>query len=133
MIRLSLTEFKKLFGKNPGPDKRPKYGNKKCSWGGKNFDSIHERDRYIALFNMRACGEISNLRTQVRFQLTPPQYENGKLVEQPCYYVADFVYCDRYGKTVVEDAKSEITRKNQTYIIKRKLMLERYGIRIVEV
>lgn len=133
MIRLSLKEFRKMFGKNPEEEKKLKYGNKKCSWGGKDFDSIHERDRYIALFNMRACGEIFNLRTQVRFQLTPPQYENGKLVERPCIYIADFVYTDKYGKTVVEDAKSEITRKNPAYIIKRKLMLEKYGIRIKEV
>ena len=37
------------------------------------------------------------------------------------------------GKIVVEDVKSPRTRKNPEYIIKRKLMLERYGITIREV
>ena len=48
-------------------------------------------------------------------------------------YTADFRYTDKEGKVVVEDVKSPRTRKNPEYIIKRKLMLERYGITIREV
>ena len=134
MLRLSIAEFKKMFGKNPGveEEKKPKYGNQKCTWKGKTFDSIHERDRYIVLYNMQRCGRITNLRTQVRFMLTPAQYKDGKLVEHSCSYIADFVYF-KDGKRVVEDAKSEATRKNPAYIIKRKLMLQKYGIKIEEV
>lgn len=51
-----------------------------------------------------------------------------KLVERACEYVADFVYIEN-GKTVVEDAKGV---KTPEYRIKRKLMLERYGIKIKE-
>ena len=43
-------------------------------------------------------------------------------------YVADFVYEDN-GDTVVEDTKGMRTKE---YVIKRKLMLYRYGIRIKE-
>lgn len=39
-------------------------------------------------------------------------------------YIADFVYT-RGGKTIVEDAKGF---KTKDYIIKKKLMLERFGI-----
>lgn len=53
----------------------------------------------------------------------------GKLLENECSYVADFVY-EENETTIVEDTKGFRT---DAYIIKRKLMLERYGIQIREV
>lgn len=53
----------------------------------------------------------------------------GEVLEKECAYIADFVYT-KGDETVVEDAKGVRTKE---YIIKRKLMLERYGIRIKEV
>jgi len=51
------------------------------------------------------------------------------VVERACFYIADFVYSqDR--KVIVEDTKGF---KTKDYIIKRKLMLHKYGIRIKEV
>lgn len=38
-------------------------------------------------------------------------------------YVADFVYEDKDGRTVVEDAKG---MRNQTYLLKRKMFLYKY-------
>ena len=59
-----------------------------------------------------------------------------RVAEQKCCYVADFVYekrmLDGTWQTVVEDTKSEVTR-TADYIIKRKLMLFRHGIRIQEI
>lgn len=49
------------------------------------------------------------------------------LAERRIIYTADFVYSED-GKTIVEDVKSEITRKERDYIIVRKLM--RYLLRI---
>ena len=49
------------------------------------------------------------------------------------YIVRARAYTDKEGKIIVEDVKSPRTRKNPEYIIKRKLMLERYGITIKEV
>lgn len=77
---------------------------------------------------MELAGEISDLRLQVKYVLIPTQrapsfevYKRGpnKGRRKP-------------GKVleVVEDAKGVRTKE---YIIKRKLMLERYGIRIKEV
>jgi hypothetical protein len=44
------------------------------------------------------------------------------------------VYQDAHtGKIVVEDVKSEATKKKESYIIKRKLMLSVYGIKISEI
>ena len=45
-------------------------------------------------------------------------------------YIADFGYSDKNGNEVVEDVKWVRT---QAYVIKRKLMLWRHGIRIREV
>ena len=53
-------------------------------------------------------------------------YTAQAIVEQG----ADFVYTDADGRTVVEDVKGFRTKE---YLIRRKLMLFRYGIRIQEV
>lgn len=121
----------------------PKYGNKKCTWGGEVFDSKKERDRWITLCGFAKMGKISNLERQVHYVLIPTMREPetvgkrggvkvGKVIERSCEYVADFSYKDEDGKTVVEDVKSRATRTPQ-YVIKRKLMLWRYGIIVKEV
>ena len=61
---------------------------------------------------------------------TVPVYKEV-VIEQKAVYTADFVYV-RDGKTVVEDVKSEITRKEADYVLRRKLMLHVHGIRILE-
>lgn len=108
---------------------RPKYNNHKTVIDGIAFDSLKEANRYIDLVEMERNGEISDLMRQVKFELIPSQFVDGKCVERKCVYVADFVYVQD-GKTVVEDTKGF---KTKDYIIKRKLMLEKYGIRIKEV
>ena len=50
-------------------------------------------------------------------------------MERPVTYIADFVYTDADGQTIVEDTKGFRT---DAYIIKRKLLLLMYGIRIKE-
>jgi len=76
---------------------------------------------------------ITDLQRQVEYLLIPSQYRNvnGKrvCVERPCKYKADFVYKEK-GQLVVEDVKGFRTPE---YVIKRKLMLERYDIVIKEV
>jgi len=95
------------------------------------FDSKKEERRYYILKQMQDRGEITDLMTQVKFQLIPSQYIDGKCVERPCSYIADFTY-RKDGEFIAEDVKG-YTRKNPEYIIKRKLMLEKYGIKINEV
>lgn len=99
-----------------------------------------EARRKAELEIMERFGQISNLRFQVPFELIPVQREPstvgprggvrpGKVIERNCLYVADFVY-DKDGQTIVEDTKGFRTKD---YVIKRKLLLWRYGIRIKEV
>ena len=53
-------------------------------------------------------------------------------IEHNAIYTADFVYIDSTGAEIVEDVKSEITRKEADYVLRRKLMLHVHGIRILE-
>lgn len=122
-----------------------KYGNKKYTVDGITFDSIREAHRYQELKLMQKAGIIQNLRLQVKFILIPTQREEstefikkgrnkgkpklGKVLENECSYIADFVYLEN-GILIVEDAKGMRTKD---YIIKRKLMLKVHGIRIKEV
>lgn len=108
-----------------------KYNNKKITVDGQIFDSKKEASRYEELRILEKAGEIKDLRTQVKFKLIPAQRDEatGKVIERECSYKADFVY-EEDGKTVVEDVKGFRTKE---YIIKRKLMLYQYGIRIREV
>lgn len=108
-----------------------KYNNKKITVAGQIFDSKKEASRYEELRLMEKAGEIKDLRTQVKFKLIPAQRDEatGKVIERECSYKADFVY-EEDGKTVVEDVKGFRTKE---YVIKRKLMLYQFGIRIREV
>lgn len=120
--------------------KSSKYGAKKVEYNGMVFDSKRECRRYQELEILQIIGEISELRTQVKFVLIPAQREpdkvgkrggiiKGNLIEREVSYIADFVYVEN-DKTVVEDAKGMRTPE---YILKRKMMLYFYGIRIKEV
>lgn len=116
---------------------RSKYGNKRVG----SHASKKEHYRAAELKLMQRAGLISDLREQVKYELIPAQYgECGKdlkgkttrvLLERSLKYIADFVYTDKAtGQTVVEDTKGVRTKE---YIIKRKLMLYLYDIRIKEI
>lgn len=127
-----------LFGQSAKPQK---YHAEKLTVDGATFDSGKEYSRWCELCLLARAGEISGLRRQVPYNLIPPQREPdtvgarggvkpGKLIERGVDYIADFVYRDKAGNTVVEDAKGVRTKE---YIIKRKLMLWVNGIRVREV
>ena len=119
-----------------------KYKNVKVKTSeGLEFDSRKEYKRYCELKVMETAGLIKDLQRQVKYTLLPTQREpdtigkrggihKGKLIEQECYYVADFVYSLPNGEIVVEDTKGMRTKD---YVIKRKLMLWIHKIRIREI
>lgn len=114
-----------------------KYNNTKVTVDGMRFDSKKEARRYQELKLMEKAGEIMDLRTQVKFVLIPSQRINGKVVEREVDYIADFTYFDvNGGEFVVEDVKgyrNSSTAGYGLFVIKRKLMLYKHGIRIREV
>lgn len=129
-----------------------KFGAKKVKdpFTGELFDSKAEHRRWCELRLLERAGKISGLKRQVTFELIPTQREEstevykagpqkglpkpGAVIEQAVKYVADFVYCDANGNTVIEDAKGcEKGAAYDLFVIKRKLMLMVHGIRVKEV
>lgn len=90
----------------------------------RGFASRKEADRALQLGILQKLGEISGLETQVKFELIPKQ---GKL--RAVHYICDFRYRDRAGNVITEDVKGQRTRE---YILKKKLLLFRHGIEILE-
>lgn len=119
----------KFPSEDGSPSKRSKYGAKKVTVNGIQFDSKREARRYLDLSAMEMAGQIQDLQLQVKYELIPNQMIDGKVAERAVSYVADFVY-KRNGETVVEDSKGHRTKD---YILKRKMMLYFHGIRITEV
>ena len=119
-----------------GIPKGNKYHAKKVEIDGMTFDSQKEACRWSELKILQEAGVISGLRTQVEYELLPVQKdENGKVIEHAAKYVADFVYCDALtGCWVVEDVNGY--KKGAVYnifVLKRKMMLHKYGIRVKEI
>lgn len=115
-----------------------KYHNEQTVVRGISFDSKKEANRYVELMRMVKTGRIRKLKLQQDFTLqegyTTPDGERVR----PIKYRADFTYermaMDGNGTThwvfEVEDVKGVRTEK---YKLKKKMMLERFGITIKEV
>lgn len=107
-----------------------KYRNKPTNRDGNHFDSKKEAERFMELSLMERAGIIRDLKRQVEFELIPKQHRSDGKTERKVVYRADFTYWK--GKQyIVEDVKSPAT-KTKEYVIKRKLLLYRYGYSIFE-
>lgn len=115
-----------------------KYHNQKTVVNGISFDSRKEAERYAVLRLMLRAGRIRDLRLQPEFTLveayTTPEGEKVKAMK----YRADFSYerptapdanGNVYWLREVEDVKGVKTKE---YLLKRKLMLDKYGISVKE-
>ena len=105
------------------------------------FDSQKEARRFDELSALERAGKIRDLRMQVDFTLQEAYTDGEGRRVRAIRYRADFTYV-RVKETigeytfrdqlVVEDVKSRATRTKE-YIMKRKLMKERFNIDIQEV
>lgn len=116
-----------------------KYLNRKVVNKDGVFDSRKEYKRWCELKLLEQAGQIKDLQRQVYIELIPAVREpdkvgkrggriRGKVIERKVNYIADFVYIEN-GQKIVEDVKGVRTKD---YILKRKILLWRYGIRIKE-
>ena len=105
-----------------------KYHNKKTTINGILFDSKREGNYYTKLKLMQNAGLIWNLELQKKYILQASFTFNGKKIREISYY-ADFVYEDKDGLHVV-DTKGYRT---DTYKLKKKLFIKKYGIDIEEI
>lgn len=105
-----------------------KYNNKIVFHDGIKFDSIREFNYYTKLKLMQNVGLIWNLELQKKYILQASFTFNGKKIREISYY-ADFVYEDKDGLHVI-DTKGYRT---DTYKLKKKLFIKKYGIDIEEI
>lgn len=102
-------------------------GNKFNANLDKRRRSAKERARAAELKLLQRAGKISGLSEQVIFELIPRQ--DG---ERAATYIADFTYW-KNGQFVVEDVKGYKGGSSYAlFVLKRKLMLYRYGIKVKE-
>lgn len=109
-----------------------KYHNREVTSVVGHFDSQKEYNRYRELDLLQRAGKIKNLKRQIRYSILPAQKRADGRRERGIEYIADFVYEEATPdgwQTVVEDVKGKITA---AYVMKRKMMLWRYGISIRE-
>ena len=99
--------------------KRSKYGNRKVTIDGVQFDSVAESKFYSVLKLREKAGEVYEVELQKPYALTV----NGQLV---CTYKCDFAFYDALVKrNRVVDVKGVQTKD---FIIKKKLMRAVHGI-----
>lgn len=121
--------------------KRPKYGNKKVEYKGQLFDSKREMQRYVVLKEAEEKGLISDLRTQVTFELIPAITEEyvehlktkdkikTRVLQRAVTYKADFVYI-KDGEEIIEDVKISKALIPKEFALKEKIFFWKYGKRI---
>ena len=124
--------------------KRSKYGNRKVTIEGINFDSEREAKRYLILKEYQNKGDISDLKLQVVYELIPAIKELKTVVlktktiqkevtiQQAITYRCDFTYV-KDEKLIVEDVKISPKMLPPEYKLKKKLLRYVHGIDIREV
>lgn len=119
-MSITVAEYRKICRKPR------KYRNKPTAIDGHKFDSRKEAKRYSELKLMKLAGDIWDLQVHPRFKLEV----NGVWVGQ---YTADFAYRERQQfKQVVEDCKSDVTKRIRDWPIRKRLMLAIHGIEVRE-
>ena len=104
-----------------------KYHNKKCEYHGIKFDSIKEKDWYMVLLNYKRNGRIKELELQKKFILQESFTDNQGNKQRAITYIADFFYYDTKSKCyIAEDVKSEATRNDKVYKLKKKIFMYQY-------
>jgi hypothetical protein len=112
---------------------KQKYGNKKTTIDGVEFDSKKEAARWQELRLLERAGKISELERQVVFELAKSVQYSGKRATPALRYVADFAYFENTETCgsvyTVEDVKGV---KTSAYKIKKHLMLAVHKIEVLE-
>lgn len=137
MTSMSVEQYRREILKQsekPKAKTRNKFNAQKVDMDGMTFDSKKEHKRYIELKAMQQRGEIFGLEHHTKFELAPKTKLEGEKRAKPALrYFADFTYYISTGEYIVEDVKSEATRKSASYRNKKHLLMTVYGISIKEV
>lgn len=106
---------------------RNKYNARPTEINGIKFASGHEAERYVQLLRLQAAGEIDSLTPHPRtYQFIVNDVSIGRYTPDSEYRIV------ATNTWVIEDAKSEATRKARDYPLRKKLMLACHGIALAE-
>lgn len=129
--------FKKGFKRKKGE----RYNHTTVEADGLKFDSKKEYQRYVFLKNAEDNGLITDLRTQVKFELIPAVTEEyvehlktkdkikTRTLQLAITWTADFVYL-KNGEEVIEDVKPSKFLLSDRFVIKEKLFFWKYRKKI---
>lgn len=123
-----------------------KYNNTKVEFDGLKFDSKKEMLRYIALKDAESKGIISDLQTQVKYELIPAIREEyiehlktkdkvkTRTLQLAITYTCDFAY-KKDGELVIEDVKAspKTAALDKAFLIKEKIFRWKFGFPIKRV
>ena len=137
MTSMSIDQYRREIlkqGDKAKVAKRNKFNAQKVELDGMTFDSKKEHKRYIELKAMQQRGELFGLEHHTKFELAPKMKLKGEKRAKPALrYFADFTYYIISGEYIVEDVKSEATRKKDSYRNKKHLMKTVLNIDVREV
>lgn len=122
-----LTGRKVIIGRFP---MRNKYHAQPVTENGIRFASTAEWRRWRELLALEQSGKITALVRQPQFDVIPAYVDARGVKYRPVRYIADFRYNDPDRGDVVEDVKGV---KTAVYLLKKRLMLQVYGIKIEEI
>ena len=129
--------FKRTIKRKKGE----RYNHTKVEVNGLKFDSKKEYQRYLVLKEAEDQGIITDLRTQVKYELIPAVVEEyiehlktkdkvkTRTLQLAITWTADFVYL-KDGEEVVEDVKPSKALLSDRFVIKEKLFFWKYRKRI---
>lgn len=125
-MRLTEKQYRELYGKSLDY-KINKYKNKIVYYDGFKFQSKKECEHYKQLKILERAGIIKELELQKKFELQPSFIDNNGKKHRPITYIADFFYYeDTLKYYIAEDVKSEATKKDKAYCIKKKMFMYQY-------
>lgn len=116
-----------LFGttNDSAPAKRNKYNAHKITVDGLTFDSKKEYLRWADLTRLQAAGVIQDLQRQVKFVLQESFVDGEGKRCREISYTADYTYTED-GRTVIEDCKSVITAKSESFRVRWRMLLSKF-------
>lgn len=129
------------FPKKIKRKKGERYNHTKVEVNGLKFDSKKEYQRYLVLKEAEDNGLITDLRTQVKYELIPAVVEEyiehlktkdkikTRTLQLAITWTADFVYL-KDGEEVIEDVKPSKMLLSDRFVIKEKLFFWKYRKRI---
>lgn len=97
-----------------------KYGAKKVTFDGIEFDSQREFTYYLDYKALQKAGQISHLKVHPQFRCEV----NGKLIGK---YTADFEFVEN-GRRRVIDVKNPVTARKADFRLRKKLVEALHGI-----